>query len=179
VPVAPQSLAPGWHRFLKYLPFVRLAKPRQQSIRQCRRPMTLAGRRNEEFWTVNLNHQGFLQYRAGRKRRARLEAPSWTVLAASAKRPAPADQSPILKLMFGTLILNAWRGLRFTEFELRQIAAFGAGHPHPRWFPANPRLDRRWPRQFPVRQSPFPCSAQKNSLFPCVGIFAANRWNHA
>jgi putative transposase len=31
----------------------------------------------------------------------------------------------VLKLMFGALIRAAerWRGLRFTEFELRQIAA--------------------------------------------------------
>jgi hypothetical protein len=34
-------------------------------------------------------------------------------------------EKPILKLMFGTPIRAAerWRGLRFTEFELRQIAA--------------------------------------------------------
>ena len=50
VPVAPQASHLCWHRFLKYLPFARLAKPRQQSIRQCRRPTaTLAGRRNEEL----------------------------------------------------------------------------------------------------------------------------------
>lgn len=34
-------------------------------------------------------------------------------------------EKPVLKLMFGALIRTAdrWRGLRFTEFELRQIAA--------------------------------------------------------
>ena len=32
--------------------------------------------------------------------------------------------------------------------------------------------------QFPVRQIPFPYSAQKNSVFHCVGNFAANHWNH-
>jgi len=34
-------------------------------------------------------------------------------------------EKPVLKLMFGALIRAAdrWRGLRFTEFELRQIAA--------------------------------------------------------
>jgi hypothetical protein len=34
-------------------------------------------------------------------------------------------EKPILKLMFGALTRAAerWRGLRFTEFELRQIAA--------------------------------------------------------
>jgi hypothetical protein len=35
----------------------------------------------------------------------------------------------VLKLMFGALIRAAerWRGLRFTEFELRQIAAAVSG----------------------------------------------------
>ena len=39
--------------------------------------------------------------------------------------PNGFGEKPILKLMFGTLIRAAerWRGLRFTEFELRQIAA--------------------------------------------------------
>jgi hypothetical protein len=34
-------------------------------------------------------------------------------------------EKPVLKLMFGALILAAdrWRGLRFNAFELRQIAA--------------------------------------------------------
>jgi hypothetical protein len=50
------------------------------------------------------------------------------------RRGAPAAQNhsngfgekPVFKLMFGALIRAAerWRGLRFTEFELRQIAAF-------------------------------------------------------
>jgi len=63
----------------------------------------------------------------------------------------------VLKLMFGALIRAAdrWRGLRFTEFELRQIAAVRKeldheyqarsrcwqAHPSPA-FPPNPRLDR-------------------------------------
>jgi transposase-like protein len=39
--------------------------------------------------------------------------------------PNGFGEKPILKLMFGELIRTAerWRGLRFTEFELRQIAA--------------------------------------------------------
>ena len=39
--------------------------------------------------------------------------------------PNGFGEKPILKLMFGALIRAAerWRGLRFTEFELRQIAA--------------------------------------------------------
>ncbi len=34
-------------------------------------------------------------------------------------------EKPVLKLMFGALVRAAerWRGLRFTEFEMRQIAA--------------------------------------------------------
>ena len=39
--------------------------------------------------------------------------------------PNGFGEKPVLKLMFGALIRAAerWRGLRFTEFELRQIAA--------------------------------------------------------
>jgi putative transposase len=39
--------------------------------------------------------------------------------------PNGFGEKPVLKLMFGALIHAAerWRGLRFTEFELRQIAA--------------------------------------------------------
>jgi putative transposase len=39
--------------------------------------------------------------------------------------PNSFEEKPVLKLMFGALIRAAerWRGLRFTEFELRQIAA--------------------------------------------------------
>ncbi len=39
--------------------------------------------------------------------------------------PNDFGQKPVLKLMFGALIRAAerWRGLRFTEFELRQVAA--------------------------------------------------------
>jgi putative transposase len=39
--------------------------------------------------------------------------------------PNGFGEKPILKLMFGGLIRAAerWRGLRFTEFELRQNAA--------------------------------------------------------
>ncbi len=39
--------------------------------------------------------------------------------------PDGFGEKPVLKLMFGALIRAAerWRGLRFTEFELRQIAA--------------------------------------------------------
>jgi len=39
--------------------------------------------------------------------------------------PNGFGEKPVLKLMFGALIGAAkrWRGLRFTEFELRQIAA--------------------------------------------------------
>ena len=64
----------------------------------------------------------------------------------------------VLKLMFGALIRAAerWRGLRFTEFELRQLTALRkeldeeyqasimspARSPQPR-FPANRRLDHR------------------------------------
>jgi hypothetical protein len=66
-------------------------------------------------------------------------------------------QKPVLKLMFGALIGAAerWRGLRFTEFELRQLAAvrkeldeeYGASINSPARssspvFPASPRLDR-------------------------------------
>jgi putative transposase len=38
--------------------------------------------------------------------------------------PNGFGEKPVLKLMFGALIRAAerWRGLRFTEFELRQIA---------------------------------------------------------
>ena len=72
--------------------------------------------------------------------------------------PNGFGEKPVLKLMFGALIRAAdrWRGLRFTEFELRQIAAVRKelddeyelrsrrwrGHPSPE-FPANPRLDRQ------------------------------------
>jgi putative transposase len=69
--------------------------------------------------------------------------------------PNGFGEKPVLKLMFGALIRAAerWRGLRFTEFELRQIAAERTSttnirfQPRP-WhsqpspaFPANPRLD--------------------------------------
>jgi hypothetical protein len=39
--------------------------------------------------------------------------------------PNGFGEKPVMKLMFGALIRAAerWRGLRFTEFELRQIAA--------------------------------------------------------
>jgi putative transposase len=39
--------------------------------------------------------------------------------------PNGFGEKPVLKLMFSALIRAAerWRGLRFTEFELRQIAA--------------------------------------------------------
>ena len=39
--------------------------------------------------------------------------------------PNGFGEKPVLKLMFGALIRAAdrWHGLRFTEFELRQIAA--------------------------------------------------------
>ena len=39
--------------------------------------------------------------------------------------PSGFGKKPVLKLMFGALIRAAypWRGPRFTEFELRQIAA--------------------------------------------------------
>lgn len=39
--------------------------------------------------------------------------------------PNGFGEKPVLKLMFGALIRAAerWRGLRFTEFELRQLAA--------------------------------------------------------
>jgi len=38
--------------------------------------------------------------------------------------PNSFSEKPVLKLMFGALIRAAerWRGLRFTEFELRQLA---------------------------------------------------------
>ena len=41
------------------------------------------------------------------------------------QHPNGFGEKPVLKLMFGALIRAAdrWRGLRFTEFELRQIAA--------------------------------------------------------
>ena len=71
--------------------------------------------------------------------------------------PDGFGEKPVLKLMFGALIRAAerWRGLRFTEFELRQIAAVRRtsttnirfqprrwhGQPSPA-FPANPSLDR-------------------------------------
>jgi hypothetical protein len=70
--------------------------------------------------------------------------------------PNAFGEKPVLKLMFGALIRAAesWRGLRFTEFELRQLDAVQiwtpstrplspaqTGHPD-REFPANPRLDR-------------------------------------
>ncbi len=70
--------------------------------------------------------------------------------------PNGFGEKPVLKLMFGALIRAAerWRGLRFTEFELRQIAAVRKdldqnirfqprrwhGQPSPA-FPANPSLD--------------------------------------
>ena len=39
--------------------------------------------------------------------------------------PNGLGEKPVMKLMFGALIRAAerWRGLRFTEFELRQLAA--------------------------------------------------------
>jgi hypothetical protein len=39
--------------------------------------------------------------------------------------PNAFSEKPVLKLMFGALIRAAesWRGLRFTEFELRQLDA--------------------------------------------------------
>jgi putative transposase len=39
--------------------------------------------------------------------------------------PNAFGEKPVLKLMFGALIRAAesWRGLRFTEFELRQLDA--------------------------------------------------------
>src|SRR5437868_1861474 len=39
--------------------------------------------------------------------------------------PNGFGEKPVLKLMFGALVRAAerWRGLRFSEFELRQIAA--------------------------------------------------------
>ncbi len=39
--------------------------------------------------------------------------------------PNGFGEKPVLKLMFGALVRAAerWRGLRFTEFEIRQIAA--------------------------------------------------------
>jgi hypothetical protein len=70
--------------------------------------------------------------------------------------PNGFGEKPVLKLMFGALIRAAerWRGLRFTEFELRQIAAVRndldaeydtkltrSGRPSHRAFPANPCLD--------------------------------------
>jgi hypothetical protein len=69
--------------------------------------------------------------------------------------PNGFGEKPVLKLMFGALIRAAerWRGLRFAEFELRQIAAIRddldaeydakvtqASHLN-RAFPANPCLD--------------------------------------
>ena len=42
--------------------------------------------------------------------------------------PNGFGEKPVLKLMFSALVRAAerWRGLRFTEFELRQIAAVRA-----------------------------------------------------
>jgi hypothetical protein len=42
--------------------------------------------------------------------------------------PNGFGEKPVLKLMFGALVRAAerWRGLRFTEFELRQIGAVRA-----------------------------------------------------
>ena len=73
--------------------------------------------------------------------------------------PNGFGEKPVLKLMFGALVRAAerWRGLRFTEFELRQLAAVRqdldaeyeatspdqTGHPSPA-FPADPRLDRKF-----------------------------------
>jgi len=60
--------------------------------------------------------------------------------------PNGFGEKPILKLMFAALIRASerWRGLRFTEFELRQLAALrkelDEGFPTP--FPANLRLHR-------------------------------------
>jgi hypothetical protein len=70
--------------------------------------------------------------------------------------PNAFDEKPVLKLMFGALIRAAesWRGLRFTEFELRQLdveekiwtpntrplSPDQTGHLG-REFPAIPRLD--------------------------------------
>jgi putative transposase len=66
--------------------------------------------------------------------------------------PNGFGEKPVLKPMFGTLIRAAerWRGLRFTEFDLRQIAAvrkdldaeYDAKLTPPDAFPANLRLDR-------------------------------------
>ena len=69
--------------------------------------------------------------------------------------PNAFGEKPVLKLMFGALIRAAesWRGLRFTEFELRQLDAvrrIWTPSTTPlspdqtglsRAFPANPRLD--------------------------------------
>ncbi len=43
--------------------------------------------------------------------------------------PNGFGEKPVLELMFGALIRAAerWRGLRFTEFELRQLAALRKG----------------------------------------------------
>ncbi len=43
--------------------------------------------------------------------------------------PNGLGEKPVLELMFGALIRAAerWRGLRFTEFELRQLAALQKG----------------------------------------------------
>ena len=70
--------------------------------------------------------------------------------------PNGFGEKPVLKLMFGALIRAAdrWRGLRFTEFELRASppsernsirntrlrSRRWQGHPSPE-FPANPCLD--------------------------------------
>jgi len=70
--------------------------------------------------------------------------------------PNSFGEKPVLKLMFGALVRAAerWRGLRFIEFELRQIAlSAGTLMPNTRprspvqtgrpkhAFPADPRLD--------------------------------------
>ena len=78
--------------------------------------------------------------------------------------PNGFGEKPVLKIMFGALIRAAdrWRGLRFNEFWLRQIAAVRKElddeyqvsttplqrHPSPE-FPANPSLDHFWSFQLP------------------------------
>jgi hypothetical protein len=84
-----------------------------------------------------------------------VEGASWLKI-----MPDGFGEKPVLKHIFGALIRAAerWRGLRFTEFELRQIAAVRkdldrkyqtstaplARSAQPA-SPANPRLDRRRP----------------------------------
>ncbi len=91
-------------------------------------------------------------------------------------RAAVSPEKPVLKLMFGALIRAAerWRGLAFTEFELRQVAAVrkslmlntrqNSSHEADLptlAFPANPRLDQQAVEAVRKMMSP-ECEAEFN-----------------